>query len=101
MKPSECRSLDDVRSEIDRIDERIVTLIGERAEYVKAAAVYKDTQAEVAAPERLASMLRVRRQWAAREGLDADVIEGIYRDLVRYFIARETEHWREQSDNRV
>ena len=51
----------------------------------------------MAAPERQPPMLQVRRAWAEREGLSADVIEEVYRRLVAYFIEREMEEWRETS----
>ncbi len=92
--PPECSSLQEVRAEIDRIDRAIISLIGERAGYVHAAARFKSAEAEVAAPERQAAMWIARRQWAEEADLDPDVIEKLYRDLVAYFIVRETEHWR-------
>ena len=99
--PEGCSSLEEVRAQIDRIDEHIVALIGERAGYVKAAARFKASAHDVAAPERFAAMLQARRRWAVREGLSADVVESLYRQLVQYFIAEETAHWHSQSDNRV
>ena len=93
--PSDCHSLEEVRAQIDRIDEDVIALLGERAQYVKAAARFKTSETAVAAPERFAAMLEARRQWAEREGLSGDVIETMYRVLVEYFIAREKEHWRE------
>src|SRR3954453_5769724 len=93
-QPSECRSLEEVRAEIDRIDEQVIALLGERAHYVKAAARFKASGAAVAAPERMTAMLRARRAWAERHGLDAAVIEKMYRDLVDYFIEWEKEHWK-------
>src|SRR5947209_2151065 len=92
--PAECDSLDQVRAEIDRIDRAIVALIGERGGYVHAAARFKTSEAAVAAPERQAAMLVARRAWAEEAGLDPDMIEKLYRDLVAYFIVREREHWR-------
>jgi isochorismate pyruvate lyase len=92
--PAECASLEEVRAEIDRIDRAIVALIGERAGYVHAAARFKDSEAAVAAPDRQASMFRARREWAQAADLDPDVIEKLYRDLVAYFIVRETDHWK-------
>ena|SRR5215471_2809771 len=92
--PENCASLDEVRREIDRIDEQIVRLIGQRAPYVKAAARFKSSEADVAAPDRMAAMLAVRREWAAREGIDPALIEDIYRRLVAWFIEREREHFR-------
>lgn len=92
--PAECASLEEVRAEIDRIDRAIVALIGERAGYVHAAARFKTSEAAVAAPERQSAMLGVRRAWAEEAGLDPDIVEKLYRELVAYFIVRETEHWK-------
>jgi isochorismate pyruvate lyase len=92
--PENCASLEDVRREIDRIDEEIVALIGRRAHYVKVAARFKTSEQHVAAPDRQAAMLAVRRQWAEREGLDPALIEDLYRRLVAWFIQHELEHWR-------
>ena len=92
--PTDCNSLDEVRAAIDRVDEQIIALLGLRGDYVRAAARFKTSEQEVAAPERQAAMLEARRQWAVREGLDGGVIEKMYRDLIAHFIEREREHWR-------
>jgi isochorismate pyruvate lyase len=93
--PQDCKSLLDVRQEIDTIDEEIIRLLGRRAQYVHAAARFKVSEEHVAAPERQAAMMQARRAWASREGLSPDVIEEIYRRLVAYFIEREMKEWRE------
>jgi isochorismate pyruvate lyase len=41
-------------------------------------------------------MIAARRAWAEREGLDAEFVETLYRDLIAYFIRRDMEHWRSQ-----
>lgn len=92
--PTDCNSLADVRSSIDHVDEQIVALLGLRADYVRSAARFKSSEADVAAPDRLAAMLQVRRGWAEREKLDPEFIERLYRLLVAYFIDREREHWK-------
>jgi isochorismate pyruvate lyase len=93
--PEKCASLDELRREIDSLDEEIVRLIGRRAHYVKAAARFKKSEAHVAAPERQKAMLAVRREWAEREGLDPLLIEDLYKRLVAWFVERELEHWRD------
>jgi isochorismate pyruvate lyase len=93
-KAEDCASLAEVRAEIDRIDERVVALVAERERYVRAAARFKTSESAVAAPERQAAMLEVRRQWAERDGVDPDLIERLYRDLMAYFISREMDHWK-------
>ena len=42
-------------------------------------------------------MYVARRAWAEEADLDPDVIEKLYRDLVGYFIVRETEELRRQT----
>jgi isochorismate pyruvate lyase len=88
------RSIEEARAEIDRIDRRILALLGERAGYVHAAARFKATEAAVAAPERQAAMFGKRREWAKEEDLDPDFVERLYRELIAYFIEREREHWK-------
>ena len=94
--PEKCASLDEVRSAIDAIDEQIVRLIGQRAHYVKAAARFKTSEQHVAAPERQAAMMSVRREWAAREGLDPALIEELYRRMIAWFVQAEMEYWRNE-----
>lgn len=92
--PTDCTSLGDIRGAIDHVDRQIIALLGLRADYVHAAAKFKDSEAAVAAPERQAAMLQARRGWAQREKLDPDFVEKLYGDLVGYFISREMEHWK-------
>ena len=87
--PDECSSIEEVRAEIDRLDEQIVTALGQRFAYVKAVTRFKKTAADVQATERIRVVLSSRRQWAVDAGLDPAVIEQMYRDLIAYFIAEE------------
>ncbi|MGI0487700.1 isochorismate lyase [Pantanalinema rosaneae CENA516] len=93
--PEQCESMLDIRAEIDRLDRRVVALLGQRFAYVKAASKFKTSETTVRAPERLQAMLQQRRVWADEEGLDADVIEKMYQDLVNYFINEEMKHWKQ------
>jgi len=92
-QPEECSNLQEIRAEIDRLDRQIITAIGQRFEYVKAASKFKTSETSVKAPERLLSILQERRIWAQEQGLNPDVIEKLYQDLVDYFIAEELKHW--------
>ena len=94
--PAECASIQDIRIEIDRIDRRIIALIGERAGYVQAAAKFKTSTADVRATERFETMLRQRRAWAEEQGLDPDMIEKLYQDMVNHFIQQEMAHWKQE-----
>lgn len=99
-EPKDCHNLKEIRIEIDQINREIIALIGKRFTYVKAAANFKNRALDVQAPERVKSILEQRRIWAEIEGLNPDVIENIYRDLVKYFINQELNNWNQaQSTN--
>lgn len=92
--PNQCKNMADIRAEIDRLDRQIVALLGQRFAYVKSASKFKTSEITVKAPERFNAMLEQRRVWAEEEGLNADAIEKMYRDLVNHFIDEEMNHWK-------
>jgi isochorismate pyruvate lyase len=91
--PDECQNMADIRAEIDTIDYQVIKLLGQRFAYVKAASKFKTSETSVKAPERFQTMLQQRRVWAQEQGLNHDVIEKMYTDLVNYFIEEEMKHW--------
>jgi isochorismate pyruvate lyase len=99
--PQTCKSLHEIRAEIDRIDREIVQRLGERGQYVRAAARFKTNPDEVAAKERQLAMLAARREWAEAAGLDPDFIEDLYRRIVTHFVAKEMQHWEAGSGSAV
>ena len=96
MKPPEdCKNIEDIRRNIDALDREIIDLIGRRARYVERAAHFKTGEQSVRAHERQKNMLATRRRWAEENGLDPDVIEALYRNLISYFVDREMQQYRE------
>lgn len=93
--------MQDIRAEIDRIDQEVIQLLSERFAYVQAASQFKTSATAVRAPERFNAMLEQRRAWARAAGLDPDVIAGVYRDLVNYFIEEEMRRWEAESQERA
>ncbi len=89
--------MQDIRAEIDRIDQEVIGLLGERFEYVQAASQFKTSETSVRAPERFKAMLEQRRVWAQAAGLDPDVIANVYRDLVSYFTEEEMRKWQAEA----
>jgi isochorismate pyruvate lyase len=93
IAPGQCANLDEIRAGMDAIDREIVALIARRVAYVRAAARFKASSASVAAPERVAAVLNTRRGWAEAAGLNGDVVESLYRELVAYCVAEEHKQW--------
>ncbi|WP_211371060.1 chorismate mutase [Dechloromonas hortensis] len=84
-----CTSLDEVRSNIDRIDRQLVALIAERGAFVRQAAAFKKTAAEVPAPQRVAQVLAHVRALAGESGADPAVVEATWRAMIGAFIEAE------------
>ena len=93
-KPDECQNIQDIRNEIDWLDHEIITAMGRRRPYIRAASKFKADEAGVRAPDRVSSMLKQRRLWAMEEGLDPDLVERIFTDLVNYFIGEELNYFK-------
>jgi isochorismate pyruvate lyase len=88
---SDCNSLEDVRKEIDRIDQAIITLLGERLAYTKEVVKYRDPQKpEVPDKERYLKVIKERGKWGENNGLDSRVIEQVYTMLLNYYIEQQT-----------
>ena len=87
---TDCTSIEEVREAIDTIDERIIELLGERYKYVKEIVRFKKpTEESIIAKSRYDAVISSRRMLAEEHGLDANLIEKIYRDLLSHFIEEE------------
>ena len=82
----ECRNLAEVRQQIDQIDRQIVALLAERGAYVRQAARFKHTADDVTAPRRVEHVIERVRDLAMEYGVDADLVEEVYRTMITRFI---------------
>jgi isochorismate pyruvate lyase len=95
--PTDCKDMTDVRAEIDRVDQALVDLIGERMGYVERAWQIKLTlKQEANVPWRNQQVIdRVRTQAKAR-GVPPDLCEALWRQMIGWFIQYEEEKLRDQ-----
>ena len=84
-----CSSLDQVRSNIDRIDNEIIRLIAQRGKYVAQAAAFKKSETEVRDSSRVEAVVQKARNTAEQYGADPDMIEAVYREMISRFITSE------------
>ena len=88
-----CASIEEVRSNIDRIDRQIVALLAERGNFVKQAARFKKTTDDVKAPQRVEQVIAKVTALSQELGANPTVTEQVYRAMISGFINAElTEH---------
>jgi isochorismate pyruvate lyase len=80
--PADCATKDDVRAELDRIDQALLGLFAERHRYVTRMAEIKTDPHEAHDPVRIAAILDKQRQRADELGLDEDQAELIWKTLI-------------------
>ncbi|QWE15258.1 chorismate mutase [Polynucleobacter sp. AP-Sving-400A-A2] len=88
-----CTNIVDVRRNIDSIDKELVALIAKRGAYVKQAAQFKATTAEVEAPKRVDQVIEKVTSIALAEGANICVIEAVWRSMISAFIEAEKEEF--------
>jgi isochorismate pyruvate lyase len=84
-----CKSIEEVRENINMIDRKIIELISQRSRYVEQAAKFKKTHEEVKAPSRVEEVILKVRGLAIENDLDPDIGEKIYRTMITCFIDHE------------
>jgi len=87
--------MQEIRANIDRLDEVLVSLLAERIGYVLQAAQFKETRADVRIPERIEFIIDRVRVFAEEKGMDPDMADSIFRHIIEESIAREENRWDE------
>jgi len=88
-KKMKCSSLEEVRENIDRIDDSIIRLIAERTEFVKQAASFKRDTASVKDSYRVEAVIKKVREKAEQYGVSPDITETVYRNMISGLIELE------------
>ena len=86
MKINECKSIEEVRLNINRLDDEIVKLISERSQYVKQAAKFKTNTDSVKAPKRVEQVIEKVRKISIDQDMNPDIVEKVYRTMISCFI---------------
>ena len=99
-KAKDCSNMEEVRAEIDRIDQELVDLIGERFAYVDRAWQFKQSPAEARVPWRIQQVIDRVRARAAEKGLPPELAEALWRQMIGWFIQYEEENLRQQVEDK-
>jgi isochorismate pyruvate lyase len=84
-----CKTLGEVRTNIDRIDHEIIKLMAERGHYVYEAARFKPNPEQVQDSTREDAIVHKAMAIAEQDGLSPKVAETTYRAMLRAFVEYE------------
>ena len=87
----DCNNMEDVRTEIDRIDAALVDLIGERFTFVDRAWQFKKSPAEARVPWRIQQVIDKVKERAKEKNLPPELVEALWRQMIGWFIQYEEE----------
>jgi isochorismate pyruvate lyase len=88
---ADCRSMEDLRVQIDRIDREVVGLLADRQPSIERAAVLKTPRDPVHDDARIEDVVAKVIAEAKRQGLSPAIAEPVWRELIARSIALELE----------
>jgi isochorismate pyruvate lyase len=78
MEIKQCNSLEEARTEIDKLDEKIVELIAARNAYIRQLAHFKNSVDEIKAEDRISDVINRARAKAIELDLSPNLINDLY-----------------------
>ncbi len=99
--PRDCNDMNEVRAEIDRVDNTLVDVIAERFGYVERAWQIKLAEKAAAnVPWRNQQVIDKVRARAVEKGVPPDLCEALWRQMIGWFIQYEEEKLRDQIEDK-
>lgn len=88
--PEACETMAELRAQIDRVDGELLSLLAQRAGYIDRAIVIK-TRVNLPAriDDRVAQVIGNVRRGAVERGVDPDLAERVWTELIEWSIAHE------------
>lgn len=94
---ADCKTMDEVRTEIDRVDLALVDALAERWTYVDRIWAIKRAQAtEANVPWRNRAVIEKVRARAAEKGLPPEMAEALWRQIIGWGVQYQEERLRDQ-----
>lgn len=98
LSPEDCKSMPEVRAEIDRIDEALVDLIAERFGYVDRAWHLKENPGQAYVGWRIQQVIDKVKARAQSKGFPPELAEALWRQMIGWFVQYEEEKLRQAQE---
>ncbi|MFT7860274.1 MAG: chorismate mutase [Sulfurimonas sp.] len=89
-----CNSLQEVRNEIDIIDQQLVELISQRSHLIRQAATFKNTIEEVKAEDRIDDIMQRVRKKAIDLNINPNMISDLFKIMINEMVETEIAEFR-------
>jgi len=84
-------NMDDLRKEIDLLDEELILLVKKRFSFIKQAAFIKDDINKIVDEDRIEFIINRVRVMAAENNVSEDIVESLWRYIIDLSIKYEKE----------
>lgn len=90
LDPADCPDMPTLRDQIDALDRELVGLLKKRAGYIdRAVEIKREIGLPARIPDRVEEVVSRVRAESAKQDLDADLAEFLWRHLINWSIDRE------------
>ena len=90
----ECHSLQEVRDEIDLLDDDIVTLISQRSHLIRQAAAFKNSVDEVKAEDRVDAIMQRVRKRGIELNINPNMLSELFTIMINEMVETEIAEFR-------
>ncbi len=91
---TKCNSLEEVRNEIDALDDKLVELISKRSHLIRQAASFKNSVDEVKADERIEFIMQKIRHRAIELDVSPNMISELFKIMIDDMVETEISEFR-------
>ena len=85
------KNMDELRKELDLLDNELIKLVSKRFKYIEQAAIIKDDISKIRDNERIESIIIRLRNLAEINDISPDIVEKLWRYIIELSIELETE----------
>ena len=90
----ECNSLQEVRDEIDKVDDNLVELISQRSHLIRQAAAFKNSVDEVKAEDRIDDIVQRVRKKGIELNINPNMLSELFKIMIDEMVETEISEFR-------
>ena len=86
MSPLKKKKLNKIRSELDKLDNKLIKIIKKRTNLVKKVLALKDKKSQIVDQQRIKLILRNIRKKSVKNNIDPKITNKIWRNMISAYI---------------